>query len=165
MYDYYLKVIEIDSRIDNYSRNTVNYLAFDYIVRKNDSVSFKIPCEVELPIVNKLQKDFIFDDELHTKIFQDLESVGLPFYTADYQVKKVVFANGNILAINEKYYLDEIFADKQYTSPSMLKGECPYMTDSDYLITNLHQLNARINAFLNEAAPAMAPFYKWYLNL
>lgn len=164
IWDKYLTVVEIDSRIYNYSHNTVNYLSFDYILKKNDSLVFKIPCEVELPIENNLQKDFIFDAEVHAKIYQTLESIGLPFYSADYQVKKIVFTNGKTLAIDEKYYANELYADKQYISPSIFKGQCPYLTSEDRLIISLDQLNRQVNAFINKAAPSMSQFLKYYIG-
>jgi len=96
--------------------------------------------------------------------YKNLKSFGLPFYSADYQVKKIVFENGNTLAINEEYYSDKLFTDKQYTSPSKLAGECPYLKESDLLLSRFRQLQAQVDAVINEASPTMNSFLKWYFN-
>lgn len=161
-WDYYLAAIELDCTIRNRTGKTIRYLSFDFLLMKNDTLFARIPCELYNPVQESLQHDFIFDDKKNSRIYQLLESYGLPFYRAGYQVKKIVFRPNDTLAIDMRFYKDTlVFEPKTYTA-ELYSGQCPYLRNTDSLMEQKLLLKNKMNVFFEMSPSAFRPFWEWY---
>lgn len=163
-WDYYLNAIELDCNIRNHSAKTIRYLSFDFLLTKDDSVLYRIPCENYLPVQDKIQHDFIFDDRKDAETYQQLESYGLPFYNAGYQVKKIVFYPNDTLAIDMFYYSDSLLNHPDLSSDNIAPKDCPYLRIADKLYVRQDQLEGRFNKFLESSPAEFIPFWEFYVK-
>lgn len=162
--DYYLDAIEFDCNIRNHNAKTIRYLSFDFLLMKDDTLFARIPCELNIPIKDKIQHDFIFDDRKHARIYQTIELYGLPFYKAGYQVKKIIFQQNDTLAIDMQFYDDTLLLNPKSYHEEKASDDCPYLRNTDSLYIQQALLDKQTKKFLEMSPSVFTQFWERYMS-
>ncbi|MDA3780743.1 MAG: hypothetical protein PF487_11075 [Bacteroidales bacterium] len=162
--DNYDDVIKLKTMIKNTAEKPIQKVSFDLIFTNSNNLEFNIPCEYNKKLVNKAVHNFIFDEGLHHEYFLLLNTLEFPAFSSSYQIKSIMYADGQTSYINQKYYYNDLYKDENYTNSVESMGYCPYLTRYDDLCISLNVTNENYINVVEEEASFLKDFIIKYLE-